>query len=576
MFGPLERMLHGGNIPTPLEKDNNGETMISLAACRHVPLLYSHMSKKHVWFHCLLAGTAYSLSVCNLIDGVPWDLFAWVALLPLHRVLVGVTPGQAFRRGWLTGFLAFAGTMYWVVVAMHLYGKVPLPVSVMLMLVLAGYLGLYVGLYAWGFIRLEQRWPAAAWIAAPCVWVSLEYVRTHAFSGLPWGLLGYSQFQRLSLIQVANVTGVYGVSFLIVLVNVSLFLLFRWALTENPQRLPRPWIPLASTIAAVTGVWLYGLGQLHLPSSDRVTIGVVQANIDQAQKWDSTYRVETLERYRRLTETVSPGSDLILWPEAATPFLFEQEPDYQSLVTGITKDAGVPLVFGSPALRRARDGTPYLLNSAYLLNPSGEITGRYDKQHLVPFGEYVPLERMLFFLDKLVVGIGDFQPGPGPTLLSFTRGPDRRQTRFGVAICFEVIFPDLVRRLANEGADFLVTITNDAWFGDTVAPHQHFGMVVFRAVENRMAFARAANTGVSGLIDPAGRILTATPIFAEHAVVGSIPLGAPSTWYTRFGDTFAWACVIMAGLSLSFVRFIHGPSAGETRFSARRKGARHA
>ena len=534
------------------------------------------MAKARVWFYCLLAGAAYSLSVCNLVDGFPWGLFAWVALLPLHRVLISVTQGRAFLRGWLVGFLAFIGTMYWVVTAMHLYGKVPLSISIVLMLVLAGYLGLYVGLYAWGFVRLERRWPAAAWIAAPCLWVSLEYIRTHAFSGLPWGLLGYSQFQWLPLIQIANVTAVYGVSFLIVLVNVSVFLLIRWVLTENPQRALRPWMPLAVTVAAFLGVWLYGMSQLHVSPADRLTVGIVQANIDQAHKWDEAYRAETLERYRRLTKTVSPGSDLILWPEAATPFMFEQEPDYRSLVTRMTKNAGVPLVFGSPALRRQRDGTPYLLNSAYLLNSSGEISGRYDKQHLVPFGEYIPLQRILFFLDKLVVGIGDFEPGPGPTLLDFKRGPDGRPTRFGVAICFEVIFPDLVRRLTREGADFLVTITNDAWFGNTVAPHQHFGMVVFRAVENRMAFARAANTGVSGLIDPTGRILTATPVFAEQAVIGSIPLSGTSTRYTRFGDVFAWACVIMALFLLSFARFIDGPSAVDTRFSTRRKGARHA
>lgn len=527
------------------------------------------MSKIRVWSYCLLAGTAYALSVSNLVDGIPWGLFAWIALLPLHRVLIGVTTGQAFRRGWLTGFLAFIGTMYWVVTAMHLYGKVPLPISVALMLLLAGYLGLYVGLYAWGVVRLEQRWPAATWIAAPCLWVSLEYMRTHAFSGLPWGLLGYSQFQWLSLIQVANITAVYGVSFLIVLVNVSVFLLIRRTLTKNPQRALRPWLPLAVTVATLLGVWLYGISQLRTSPADGLTVGIVQANIDQAHKWDQAYRMETLERYHRLTETVGPRSELILWPEAATPFLFEQEPDYQSLVTGITKNAEVPLVFGSPALRRRNDGTPYLLNSAYLLNPSGEISGRYDKQHLVPFGEYIPLKRILFFLDKLVVGIGDFEPGPGPTLLDFERGQDGRQTRFGVAICFEVIFPDLVRRLAREGANFLVTITNDAWFGDTVAPHQHFGMVVFRAVENRMAFARAANTGVSGLIDPTGRILTTTPIFTEHAVIGSIPLGAPSTVYTRFGDVFAWACVIMALILLLFARFIDG-------FSTQRKGVRHA
>ncbi len=513
------------------------------------------------WWSCLLTGAAYALSVSNPFEGIPWGAFAWVALLPLHWALIRATPGQAFWRGWLAGFLAFIGTMYWVVTAMHLYGKVPLPISIVLMLALAGYLGLYVGLYAWGVVRLEQRWAHAAWLLAPCLWVSLEYVRTHALSGLPWGLLGYSQFQWLPVIQIANVTGVYGVSFLIVLVNVSLFLLFRWVWAERSRRsaLPRPWIPLASTVAVLLATWLYGLNQLQLPPAERVTVGIVQANIDQARKWDATYRAATLEQYQRLTETVSPGSDLILWPEAATPFVFEREPGYRSRVTGMTKDARASLVFGSPALRRRPDGTPYLLNSAYLLNPSGEIVGRYDKQHLVPFGEYIPLKRVLFFLDKLVVGIGDFEPGPGPTLLAFGRGPEQRQTRFGVAICFEVIFPDLVRRLADEGAHFLVTITNDAWFGETVAPYQHFGMVVFRAVENRMAFARAANTGVSGLIDPTGRILTTTPIFSEQAIVGSIPLRSPSTFYTRFGDVFAWGCAIMA--LLSFIRLFRRPSA---------------
>ena len=505
-------------------------------------------------------------------------MFAWIALLPLHRVLIGVTTGQAFRRGWLTGLLAFIGTMYWVVIAMHLYGHVPLPVSIVLLLVLAAYLGLYVGLYAWGFVWFEQRWARGAWLLAPCLWVSLEYGRTYALTGLPWGLLGYSQFQWLSLIQIANVTGVYGVSFLIVLVNVSLFLLFRWIRAATLERvtLLRPWIPLALTATAVVAVWVYGLNQRQLPRSESLTIGVVQANIDQAQKWDVARRVETIERYRRLTKTVSPKSDLILWPEAATPFLFERELDYQSLVVEMIKDARVPLVFGSPAIRRQRDGTLYSLNSAYALTPSGEITGRYDKQHLVPFGEYVPLQRILFFLDKMVVGIGNFQPGPGPTLLSLPRGPDQPPVRFGVAICYEVIFPDLVRQLANEGAHFLLTITNDAWFGKTLAPHQHFGMVVFRAVENRLAFARSANTGVSGLIDPTGRILAATPVFTERAIVDSIPLGTPSTFYTRFGDVFAWTCVIMMLLLVFFSRLFCRPSAVGIRFSPRRKGVRHA
>ena len=174
------------------------------------------------------------------------------------------------------------------------------------------------------------------------------------------------------------------------------------------------------------------------------------------------------------------------------------------------------------------------------------IVGRYDKRHLVPFGEYVPLRSLLFFFSKFVEGIGDFESGTGPWTLPFPHQiRENHEIRFGVPICFEVIFPDLVRQFVKDGADFLVTITNDAWFGDSIAPYQHFGMVVLRAVENRVAFARAANTGISGFIAPDGRILKATPIFTQQSVTGTIPLRTTITFYTKYGDVFAWACVIL-------------------------------
>ena len=526
------------------------------------------MPKKCVWFYCLLTGAAYSLSVSNLFEGFQWGSLAWIALLPLHRVLLNVTVRQAFARGWLAGFFAFVGTMYWVVVAMHLYGKVPLPISIAIMFLLTTYLGIFVGIYAWGFVWIEQRWATVAWILAPCLWVSLEFLRTFAFSGLPWGLLGYSQFKWLPIIQVANITSVYGVSFLIVLVNVSLFFLLRWILTKKPSRdsLLQPWIPLATAAVIVLVVWLYGFNQLTTPSSESLNVGIVQANIEQTHKWDTDYRLDTIERYARLTRTIIPDSDFILWPEAATPFLFESEIGYQSFVVKMIQQEQIPLVFGSPTLRRHDDGKPYLLNSAYVLSPSGEITGRYDKQHLVPFGEYIPLKKFLFFLEKLVVGIGDFRPGSGPTLLSIPYHSGQKEAKFGMAICYEVIFPNLVRQLVNEGANFLVTITNDAWFGNTVAPYQHFAMVVFRAVENRMAFARAANTGISGFVDPTGHIYAPVPIFTEESFFGSISLGKPTTFYTQFGDVFAWTCVIISLFLLWFTKFFRHPTVADTVF----------
>jgi len=543
------------------------------------------MSKTSTGLLCLLSGTLYTLSLTNTLDGVGFGILAWISLAPLHIVLSGCTSRQGFLRGWLTGFFAFTGTMYWVVVAMHQFGHMPLPLSIILMLLLALYLGLYVGVYAFAVVWLTKRRASLVWVAAPCFWVALEFLRTYAFSGLPWGLLGYSQFRWLSIIQVANITSVYGVSFLIVLVNVALVHTGHWLMPRKPSLSlgSRPWVPLAVTLPLFLLVWGYGEGSLLRSLSKgsgmlTLDIGIVQPNIDQAKKWDTAYRLETLERYERLTPSAAVDTDLILWPEAATPFIFEQEPLYQTIVKDLVTQAATPLVLGSPALHRHSNGRPYLLNSAYLLDASGNIAGRYDKQHLVPFGEYIPLRQIFFFLDKLVVGIGDFEAGTQPHLLTIHPSPARPPVHFGVAICFEVIFPDLVRQLAQAGANFLVTITNDAWFGDTVAPGQHFAMVVFRAVENHMAFARAANTGISGLIDPTGRILSATPIFTEQVITGHIPLTTPSTFYTQFGNVFAWACVIISLILLWCPRIFPTHTAIDTifRMSLRHKGEPHA
>jgi apolipoprotein N-acyltransferase len=291
-------------------------------------------------------------------------------------------------------------------------------------------------------------------------------------------------------------------------------------------------------------------------SNTSITVGVVQPNIDQAVKWDAQYRDETMQRFDRLTARLGTDMDLVIWPEAATPFILEREQDYQLQLIDWAARAQAPILLGSPALRFYPDRKPYLLNSAYLLGPDGTLLGRYDKHHLVPFGEYIPLKSsLLFFLDKLVEGIGDFEAGPGATILSFTpkslssgNPSGARPVKFGVAICYEVIFPDLVRQFASNGAEFFVTITNDGWFGPSSAPAQHFSMVVFRSVENHLAFARSANTGISGFIDPFGRILDETPLFTEHALRASIPISHSRTFYSYYGDVFAYVCAIISAL----------------------------
>ncbi len=485
-------------------------------------------------------------------------ILAWIVLIPLHLVILEVAPGRAFWLGWLSGTIAFVGTMSWVVTAMNQYGQTPLLISYALMLLLAIYLGAYVACYAAALAWLLQALPVVTFVAAPCIWVTLELIRTYLFSGLPWSLLGYSQYQWLPIIQVADHVGVYGLSFLVVLVNAAitvagLWTFHRWYRQPLP---PAPWLSPAAAIVGMSIALFYGytyLGQEHeggsTDTNDTIKIGIVQANIDQGRKWDPAFRMETLKRYGRLTAEAAPGMDLVLWPEAATPFIFERELDYRKGIAALVRSLDVPLLLGSPALRYFPDGRPYLHNSAYLITRDGRISGRYDKQHLVPFGEYVPFRNsLLFFVDKLAVGIGDFEPGPGPTLLEVSSEPSDDSMKFGVVICYEVIFPDLVREFAAKGADFMVTITNDAWFGDSVAPFQHFGMVVLRAVENRVAFARAANTGISGFIDPRGRILLDTPVFREQAIQGEIPISATRTFYTQYGDVFAYACVIISGI----------------------------
>ena len=480
---------------------------------------------------------------------------AWIALIPLHLAVENTDPRRALWLGWSAGFLANVGLMSWVVTAMHQYGKMPLVAAYPVMWLLAAYLGLYVGLYTFSIAWLATRTVAFAALAAPCIWVSLELIRAHVLSGLPWMLLGYSQHQWLPVIQVADITSVYGVSFLIVLVNVALadLLLWGWRRFYIRQHVSLPWPAPALALLALAASLAYGEAALRqTPSPDdrqSIAIGLVQPNIDQAHKWDQAYRRETLDRYAALTAQAAQGVDLVVWPEAATPFLFEDEPVYRIEVATLMHRQNVPLLFGSPALRRYPNGRPYLLNSAYLLTPDGQIAGRYDKRHLVPFGEYIPFHSsLLFFLDKLVEGIGDFESGTTATVFTPPTRPGFPLPKVSVVICYEVIFPELVREFVEQGATLMTTITNDAWFGESAAPHQHFAMVVFRAVENRVAFARAANTGISGFIDPSGRVLAATPVFTEQTVRGRVPLRTGLTAYTRYGDVFAYACVIIAAL----------------------------
>jgi apolipoprotein N-acyltransferase len=499
------------------------------------------------WTLALLSGFLFVLC----FPKYDLSLLAWFALVPYFLAIHDRKPSDAFRLGWLAGSIYFLGTVNWVTITMEQYGKLPVAISFFLMLLLVAYLGLYIGVF--GFVlkyfavlspKMQRAFPLIFVILAPSLWVTLEYLRGHLLTGFPWVLLGYSQYRILPVIQIADIASVYGVSFLIVMVNAAVYLIIRRFRANDFAVKEAVNFSLAIGISVFAILFSIGYGYWRLSvysSSGGPTIksAVVQGNIAQDVKWDERYRNATIETYRRLTlKVLENRPDLVIWPESAVPFLFEADADGKGIVSFV-KDHGFYLLFGSPGIKFV-NLQPRLQNSAYLLSDRGNILGRYDKIHLVPFGEYVPLSSVLFFVDKLVEGIGDFTPGDSYTVMDLPKG------KVGTVICFEVIFPEVVREFVQNGARLMTTITNDAWFGRSSAAYQHFSMVVFRAIENRVAFARAANTGISGFIEPTGRIIQQSPLFVETALISELPLSPGGlTFYTRWGDFFAYVCGII-------------------------------
>lgn len=481
-----------------------------------------------------------------------WELFplAWIAFIPLFFAVRNVSAARSFLIGWTAGLVYFSGTLSWVTISMTRYGKIPQPISYLLMLLLVAYCAVYVGLFAAASRSLLEKKRGWALLLIPVLWVALEYARGHLLSGFPWAALAYSQYRFLPLIQIADLASIYGIGFLIVLVNVGLFEAIREGWIEHRMAW-RELILAGGLFLLSLGYGLYRLDQ-PMGEARSVTVAVVQGNIEQDQKWDARLRDETVQKYKRLSlDSVEKGStppELIVWPESAAPFFFQTEAALRNELLDFAQEGKFYLLFGSPAFTPASSGQMALLNSAYLLSPAAEVVGRYDKIHLVPFGEYVPLSSILFFVNKLVEGIGEFIPGRDATVMEVAG------TRVGTVICFEVIFPEVVRRFAQNGATVMTTITNDAWFGDSAAPYQHFSMVVFRSIENRVPFARAANTGISGFIDAHGRIIKQSPLFTEAALTQSLHPGIRRTLYTAYGDVFAIGCVIIA---LGFALFVY-------------------
>jgi apolipoprotein N-acyltransferase len=417
-------------------------------------------------------------------------------------------------------------------------------------------------------IRMARRLKSIFFI--PAFWVMLEYVRGSAIGGLPWALAGYSQWQNTAFIQAADLMGAYGISFFVLLVNMILFRLLKVLFSRD--RIPAaamglesgaarkyPWI-LAGLLTGILVIfYVYGFSTLFLrdrfyknPAIPKISlkISAIQGNIPQDQKWDARIKSIIFEKYKRLElMAANDEPDLIVWPETSFPGYLEEEPVMSARLRNLVRQSKASALIGAPTLGELEEGLRFY-NSEVFYNAAGEEAGKYHKIHLVPFAEYIPWETAFGFLRNFF-GIGHFSAGKEKTIFKVKSRTENISANFGVLICFEDIFPGLVRDFCLRGADFMVNITNDAWFGNTQAPYQHAQASVFRAVENRVHVVRATNTGFSCFISPEGRILSTVhdqkgrEIMVTGHRTQEIILQRTRSFYTRFGDLFFWIVLIL-------------------------------
>ena len=459
--------------------------------------------------------------------------------------------------GFVTGTIHYISLMYWLSHTMKTYGDMPYYLCIPILILLSMYLGCYLAVFS-SMANILTKYYNLKYILfiLPVLWVSLEYIRSFLFTGFPWALLGHSQYNRLHLIQISDILGTYGVSFIIVLINVTFFFVYLYITTGNWQdrRIGKGLIPFAVFISLVfvCSTIYYGkyrIGRVERSYTGSKSVAIVQGNIEQSEKWDPQFKAATTKKYIDLSASSKNDSpELIVWPETSAPFYFLHDKKLTQFIKEGVRETGTFFLIGSPSYKTKNKAIVYH-NSAYLINPEGKTTGKYDKVHLVPFGEYVPLKKWVPFIGKMVEHVGDFSSGEAGKTLSMN------DTVLGVQICYEIIFPNLSRKMTANGTQLLINITNDAWYGKTSAPYQHFSMAVFRAVENKRSLVRSANTGISGFIDPVGNILGSTQLFVDAVMTKSVPIANEITLYTRYGDIFAKCCMLITAFTLININY---------------------
>ncbi len=519
-----------------------------------------HIKRYQSW---ILAGISGILLILSFPS---FNLFplAWISLIPLLIALQSTSSWKsAFLHGYLTGAIFFLGLIYWIIL---LYPFANIFLTTLGCLLLAAYLAVYVGVFSALLYGLPWKSDLPFIFIVPAIWTGLEWVCSWMLTGLPWGSMGYTQWNNLPAIQIASITGVHGVSFIVVLLNATIADVIRTYLARKDQpnnhntsditnqkksfsRLTfhaSRFIPIVIVIACLA----YGAHTLSKPvdAASDFKIALVPGNVPQIEKWDPAYWPQIFEKYMNLVKAADAEEpDLIVLPETALRgeiFAFEGN-IYIKQLKEILADQQIHLLTGTFHYTPE----PKIYNSVFLLSPTGEKLGSYSKIHLVPFGEYVPVTRHLPNFIQLSYG---FEPGKSIDLFPI---PHIENSQMGVVICFESVFPDLFRKFVKKGASVMGILTNDAWFDGTAAPEQHLAMAPLRAVENRIAVFRCANGGISCIIDAFGRITT-PPIQAndtQNFLIGRIPLSdRAGTIYTRYGDWFPILCFLVSGLIILY------------------------
>jgi apolipoprotein N-acyltransferase len=517
--------------------------------------------------------------------------FCWIALAPLLKSLTGNDAGgrplgalQGAMLGYASGVVWYLGNCYWIYATMHEYGGIAKPAAAGILALFCLYLGLYHALFGAlvaAFRRIGWAGAQGALLLSPFAWVAVELARAR-ITGLPWDLLGIAQVGNPLLTRLAPFTGAYGISFVVAAVN-ALWLM-RFSLKE--RRYTRP----AMTVAGVAIVLLY-VGFLRSlrgrgPEATSAVATLVQENIEVGAE-NTGPRLSEDDRFAAYSElSLYPGmsycagipelqstkcmrvvplgeegtnaqrtparTDLVVWPEAPNDF-YESEPRFRSAMSQVARGANAPVIVGDigidsdRAVKRGYD----LYNSAEFVAPDGSFAGRYDKMHLVPFGEYVPYKNLFFFAGKLLEDVGEFDPGRNRRVFA-TSGH-----KYGTFICYESIFGDEVREFADLGADVLVNISDDGWYGDTSAAWEHLNMVRMRAIENHRWVLRATNTGVTASIDPSGRVVMAAPRHVRTSIRVGFNYENDVTFYAKYGDLFAYFCALVTALGLAW-ELLHG------------------